>query len=50
MNKDDPRPPHGAYRASGVDTGEAGAGLDRLVERITRTWPPPGRFAARIQL
>ena len=46
MNRDNPRPPDGAYRASGVDTGEAGAGLDRLVERITPTWPPPGAWGA----
>jgi phosphoribosylformylglycinamidine cyclo-ligase len=37
---------HTAYRGSGVDTGEAEAGLQRLVGKITRNWPPPGAFGA----
>jgi phosphoribosylformylglycinamidine cyclo-ligase len=35
---------HTAYRDSGVDTDEAEIGLTRLVDRITRNWPPPGEF------
>lgn len=38
--------PHTAYRESGVDTDEAAQGLGRLVDRITRNWPPPGAFGA----
>src|SRR5213079_3245188 len=30
------------YRASGVDIGEADAGLRNIVSRITATWPPGG--------
>ena len=37
---------HTAYRESGVDTDEADIGLNRLIERITRTWPSPGVFGA----
>jgi phosphoribosylformylglycinamidine cyclo-ligase len=37
---------HTVYRDSGVDTDEADIGLRRLVDRITRTWPPPGKFGA----
>jgi phosphoribosylformylglycinamidine cyclo-ligase len=33
---------HTAYREAGVDTDEADVGLDLLVKRITRTWPPRG--------
>jgi phosphoribosylformylglycinamidine cyclo-ligase len=40
-----PRPmSHSAYLDSGVDTDEAELGLDRLVKRITSTWPPRGSF------
>jgi phosphoribosylformylglycinamidine cyclo-ligase len=35
---------HTAYRESGVDTDEADIGLNRLVKRITHTWPPRGSF------
>jgi phosphoribosylformylglycinamidine cyclo-ligase len=35
---------HTAYRESGVDTDEADIGLNRLVKRITHTWPPRGNF------
>jgi phosphoribosylformylglycinamidine cyclo-ligase len=35
---------HTAYQESGVDTERASAGLQRLVRRITRNWPPPDRF------
>jgi phosphoribosylformylglycinamidine cyclo-ligase len=35
---------HTAYRDSGVDTDEADVGLHRLVEHITRTWPPRDKF------
>lgn len=35
---------HAAYRDAGVDTDEADIGLDRLVRRITQTWPPRGSF------
>jgi phosphoribosylformylglycinamidine cyclo-ligase len=35
---------HASYRESGVDTDEADLGLDRLVRRITPTWPPRGSF------
>jgi phosphoribosylformylglycinamidine cyclo-ligase len=35
---------HTAYRDSGVDADEADIGLNRLVHRITRTWPPRGTF------
>jgi phosphoribosylformylglycinamidine cyclo-ligase len=35
-----------AYRDAGVDTDEADLGLNRIVERVTRTWPPPGGFGA----
>src|SRR5260370_40076817 len=37
---------HSAYRDAGVDTDEADLGLSRLVSRITRTWPPRGKFGA----
>src|SRR6266705_2061002 len=30
------------YRESGVDTAEADAGLNRIVERVQRTWPKSG--------
>jgi phosphoribosylformylglycinamidine cyclo-ligase len=30
------------YRASGVDTAEADAGLGRIVARVQKTWPPAG--------
>jgi len=33
---------HAAYRDSGVDTDEAESGLNRLIKRITQTWPPRG--------
>jgi phosphoribosylformylglycinamidine cyclo-ligase len=39
-------PRHAAYRGAGVDTDEAASGLDRLVTRITRNWPPHGQFGA----
>ena len=32
-----------AYKAAGVDTGEADAGLKRLTSRIRSTWPAPGQ-------
>jgi phosphoribosylformylglycinamidine cyclo-ligase len=35
---------HTAYRDSGVDTDEADIGLQRLVKRITHTWPLPDKF------
>jgi phosphoribosylformylglycinamidine cyclo-ligase len=31
-----------AYRQSGVDTAEADSGLDRIIARVQRTWPPAG--------
>jgi phosphoribosylformylglycinamidine cyclo-ligase len=31
-----------AYKRSGVDTAEADAGLNHLVERVKGTWPPRG--------
>src|SRR6516164_11708083 len=37
---------HTAYRDSGVDTDQADIGLNRLVQRITHTWPPAGKFGA----
>ncbi len=37
---------HTAYRESGVDTDEADIGLNRLVKRITHTWPPHGSFGS----
>jgi phosphoribosylformylglycinamidine cyclo-ligase len=43
---DDPPGVHAAYRGAGVDTDEAARGLDRLVERITRSWPRRGDFGA----
>jgi phosphoribosylformylglycinamidine cyclo-ligase len=46
MTSDNPRAAHAAYRGAGVDTNEAACGLDRLVERITRSWPRPGDFGA----
>ena len=46
MKSGDPTAARAAYQASGVDTDEADRGLSRLVERITRTWPPPGNFGA----
>jgi phosphoribosylformylglycinamidine cyclo-ligase len=44
MTADHPLTSHTAYRKSGVDTEEADIGLNRLVDRITRTWLPPGDF------
>jgi len=35
---------HTTYQAAGVDTDEAESGLNRLINRITRTWPPRGSF------
>jgi phosphoribosylformylglycinamidine cyclo-ligase len=35
---------HTAHRDSGVDIDEADRGLHRLVEHITRTWPPRHQF------
>ena len=46
MTSSDPRAAHTAYRGAGVDTEEAARGLDRLVERITRSWPRQGDFGA----
>jgi phosphoribosylformylglycinamidine cyclo-ligase len=37
-----------AYKQSGVDTAEADAGLNHLVERVKGTWPPRGM--GRVQL
>ena len=34
------------YRDAGVDTDEADAGLKKLTERITATWPPAGAKGA----
>jgi phosphoribosylformylglycinamidine cyclo-ligase len=34
------------YRDAGVDTDEADAGLERLIRRITGTWPPAGSNGA----
>src|SRR5713226_8754755 len=44
MTTDHPPTSHAAYRGSGVDTDEAEIGLTRLIQRITRTWPPRGGF------
>ncbi len=46
MTTNHPRTSHTAYRASGVDTDEADIGLNRLIQRITRTWPRRGSFGA----
>ena len=46
MTAGDPPAPHAAYRSAGVDTDEAARGLDRLVERITRSWPRRGDLGA----
>jgi phosphoribosylformylglycinamidine cyclo-ligase len=35
---------HTAHRDAGVDIDEAEHGLHRLVEHVTRTWPPRGQF------
>ncbi len=43
MTTNHPSTSHAAYRDSGVDTDEADIGLTRLIQRITRTWPPRGR-------
>src|SRR6266567_4299539 len=42
MTTNHPPTSHAAYRDSGVDTDEADIGLTRLIQRITRTWPPRG--------
>src|SRR6266446_10580102 len=42
MTADRPPMSRDAYRDSGVDTDEADIGLTRLIQRITRTWPPRG--------
>src|SRR5260370_13945408 len=42
MTTNHPSTSHAAYRDSGVDTDEADIGLTRLIQRITRTWPPWG--------
>src|SRR5256885_7832255 len=42
MKTNRPATLHAAYRDSGVDTDEADIGLTRLIQRITRTWPPRG--------
>src|SRR6516165_5619855 len=34
------------YRAAGVDTDEADAGLKKLTARIAETWPPRGGFGS----
>lgn len=44
MTTDHPLMSHTTYQESGVDTDEADVGLKRLIERITRTWPPRGSF------
>src|SRR6266702_763642 len=46
MKTDRPATSHAAYRDSGVDTDEAENGLNRLIKRITRTWPPRGSLGA----
>jgi phosphoribosylformylglycinamidine cyclo-ligase len=46
MTSDDLRAVRAAYRGAGVDTDEAARGLDRLVARITSSWPRPGDFGA----
>jgi phosphoribosylformylglycinamidine cyclo-ligase len=46
MTSGDPGAAYAAYRGAGVDTDEAERGLDRLVERITRSWPRQGDFGA----
>src|ERR1700751_3179174 len=46
MTSDDPRAARAAYRGAGVDTDEAARGLDRLADRITRSWPRPGDLGA----
>jgi phosphoribosylformylglycinamidine cyclo-ligase len=46
MTSDDLRAARAAYRGAGVDTDEAARGLDRLVARITHSWPRPGDFGA----
>src|SRR5258708_39189353 len=42
MKTNHPAMSHAAYRDSGVDTDEAENGLNRLIKRITQTWPPRG--------
>ncbi len=42
MKTDQPATSHAAYRDSAVDTDEAENGLNRLIKRITQTWPPRG--------
>jgi phosphoribosylformylglycinamidine cyclo-ligase len=44
MTTDHPLASHTAYRDAGVDTDEADLGLERLVRRISRTWPPSEKF------
>lgn len=44
MTIDRTLPTHTAYRDSGVDMEEADSGLQRLVKRITQTWPLPDAF------
>src|SRR5258707_14127623 len=46
MKTNHPAMSHAAYRDSGVDTDEAENGLNRLVKRITQTWPPRGSLGA----
>jgi phosphoribosylformylglycinamidine cyclo-ligase len=37
---------HDAYKRAGVDTDEATTGLNRIVQRIHRTWPQKGQRGA----
>jgi phosphoribosylformylglycinamidine cyclo-ligase len=37
---------HDAYKKAGVDTDEATTGLNRIVQRIHRTWPQKGKLGA----
>jgi len=40
------RKPKDVYKEAGVDTGQADAGLQRLVRRIKTTWPTAGTIGA----
>jgi phosphoribosylformylglycinamidine cyclo-ligase len=42
--------PQGDYAAAGVDTGQAEAGLGRLVARIRDTWPTEGLGAVKLDV
>jgi len=38
------------YRASGVDVGEADAGLRNIIARVTATWPQSGLGAVKLPI